>query len=93
MVTWSLRFAGPVCALYGDIFCTFLAVSKINGFKTSKLIFLKYLHLTGARAHGLSYSQFIGKLKTHNIELNRKVLADLAMNSPEAFKAIVDKVK
>ena len=47
----------------------------------------------GARAHGLSYSQFIGKLKTHNIELNRKVLADLAMNSPEAFKAIVDKVK
>lgn len=47
----------------------------------------------GARAHGLSYSQFIGKLKTHNIELNRKVLADLAMNNPEAFKAIVDKVK
>ena len=40
----------------------------------------------GARAHGLSYSQFIGKLKTHNIELNRKVLADLAMNNPEAFK-------
>ena len=47
----------------------------------------------GARAHGLSYSQFIGKLKTHNIELNRKVLADLAMNNPEAFKAIVDKLK
>jgi len=46
----------------------------------------------GARAHGLSYSQFIGKLKTHNIELNRKVLADLAMNNTEAFKAIVDKV-
>jgi len=47
----------------------------------------------GARAHGLSYSQFIGKLKTNNIELNRKVLADLAMNNPEAFKAIVDKLK
>ncbi|MDB4108666.1 50S ribosomal protein L20 [bacterium] len=47
----------------------------------------------GTRANGLSYSQFIGKLKTHNIELNRKVLADLAMNNPEAFKAIVDKVK
>ena len=46
----------------------------------------------GARAHGLSYSQFIGKLKTHNIELNRKVLADLAMNNPGAFKDIVDKV-
>ena len=47
----------------------------------------------GARLHGLSYSQFMGKLKANNIELNRKVLADLAMNNPEAFKAIVDKIK
>jgi len=47
----------------------------------------------GAREHGLSYSQFMGKLKANDIELNRKVLADLAMNHPEAFKAIVDKVK
>jgi len=47
----------------------------------------------GAREHGMSYSQFMGKLKAHEIELNRKVLADLAMNNPEAFKAIVDKVK
>ena len=47
----------------------------------------------GARLHGMSYSQFMGKLKAHNIELNRKVLADLAMNNPEAFKAIVEKVK
>jgi large subunit ribosomal protein L20 len=47
----------------------------------------------GARAHGLSYSQFMGKLKTQNIDLNRKVLADLAMNDPAAFKAIVDKLK
>jgi large subunit ribosomal protein L20 len=47
----------------------------------------------GAREHGLSYSQFMGKLKANNIELNRKVLADLAMNNPEAFKAIVDKIK
>ena len=47
----------------------------------------------GAREHGLSYSQFMGKLKINNIELNRKVLADLAMNNPEAFKAIVDKIK
>lgn len=46
----------------------------------------------GSREHGLSYSQFMGKLKANNIELNRKVLADLAMNNPEAFKAIVDKV-
>lgn len=47
----------------------------------------------GARLHGLSYSQFMGKLKANNIELNRKVLADLAMNHSEAFAAIVNKVK
>ncbi len=47
----------------------------------------------GARQHGMSYSEFMGKVKAQNIELNRKVLADLAMNHPEAFKAIVDKVK
>ncbi|MFN2260675.1 MAG: 50S ribosomal protein L20 [Psychroflexus sp.] len=46
-----------------------------------------------ARLHGLSYSQFMGKVKANNIDLNRKVLADLAMNNPEAFKAVVDKVK
>ena len=44
----------------------------------------------GARLHGMSYSQFMGKLKANNIELNRKVLADLAMNHPEAFAAIVN---
>ncbi len=47
----------------------------------------------GARLYGMSYSQFMGKVKANNIELNRKVLADLAMNHPEAFKAIVEKVK
>jgi large subunit ribosomal protein L20 len=47
----------------------------------------------GTRLHGLSYSQFMGNLKKANIELNRKVLADLAMNHPEAFEAIVKKVK
>jgi large subunit ribosomal protein L20 len=47
----------------------------------------------GARQHGMSYSQFMGKVKANNIELNRKVLADLAMNHPKAFEAIVKKVK
>ena len=47
----------------------------------------------GARLHGMSYSQFMGAVHKNNIELNRKVLADLAMNNPEAFKAVVDKVK
>ena len=46
-----------------------------------------------ARLNGMSYSQFMGKVKANEIELNRKVLADLAMNHPEAFKAIVEKVK
>ena len=47
----------------------------------------------GARLHGMSYSQFMGKVKANNIELNRKVLADLAMNHSEAFTAIVNKIK
>ena len=47
----------------------------------------------GAREYGMSYSQFMGALKKNNIELNRKVLADLAMNHTEAFKAVVDQVK
>ena len=47
----------------------------------------------GARQHGMSYSEFMGKLKKNNISLNRKVLADLAMNHPEAFTAVVEKVK
>ncbi len=47
----------------------------------------------GARIHGLSYSQFMGKVHAKGIELNRKALADLAMNHPDAFKAVVDAVK
>ena len=47
----------------------------------------------GARQHGISYSQLMGKLTAKEIGLNRKVLADLAMNHPDAFKAIVDAVK
>ena len=45
-----------------------------------------------ARQHGLSYSQFMGKLAKKNVGLNRKVLADLAMNNPKAFAAIVKSV-
>ena len=46
-----------------------------------------------ARQEGLSYSVFMGNLAKAGIEINRKVLADLAINNPEAFKAIVEKVK
>ena len=45
------------------------------------------------REYGMNYSQFIDKLTKADIEINRKVLADLALNNPEAFKAIVEKVK
>lgn len=47
----------------------------------------------GARQFGVNYSQFMGLLKKAEIDLNRKVLADLAMNHPVAFKAIIEKVK
>ena len=46
-----------------------------------------------ARLEGLSYSKLMGAIHKAGIEMNRKVLADLAMNQPEAFKAVVAKVK
>jgi large subunit ribosomal protein L20 len=46
-----------------------------------------------AREHGMSYSEFMGNLKKKNIDINRKVLADMAMNNPNAFKAIVEQLK
>ncbi len=46
-----------------------------------------------SREHGLSYSKFMGLLSKAGLELNRKVLADLAMNDAAAFKAIVEKIK
>ena len=46
-----------------------------------------------ARIHGLSYSEFMYKLKEKNIELDRKVLADIAVNNPKAFEDIVNKIK
>ncbi len=45
------------------------------------------------RSYGMSYSKFMGELTKSEIQINRKVLADLAMNHPEAFKAVVDKIK
>ena len=47
----------------------------------------------GARSHGVTYSRFIAGLKKASIELDRKVLADMAVNDPAAFGSIVDKVK
>ena len=65
--------------------------------RQSKFYHFRALWITrinaGARQHGMSYLKFMGAVKANNIELNRKVLADLAMNHPEAFEAIVNKVK
>jgi len=47
----------------------------------------------GVREYGMSYSEFMGKVNKKGIQLNRKVLADLAMNHPKAFEAIVNEVK
>lgn len=47
----------------------------------------------GARLHGMSYSRLIHQLSQNNIDLNRKVLADLALNHPETFKSVVDSVR
>jgi large subunit ribosomal protein L20 len=47
----------------------------------------------GARMHGLSYSKFMHMLKLKNVELNRKALADIAMNHPEVFTALIGKVQ
>ena len=47
----------------------------------------------GVRLHGLTYSQFISGLKKSSIEIDRKILADLAVNQPDAFKALVDKAQ
>jgi large subunit ribosomal protein L20 len=46
-----------------------------------------------ARTHGMSYSEFMGKVNEKGIALNRKVLADMAMNHPEVFKAVVDSLR
>lgn len=46
-----------------------------------------------ARLHGMTYSEFMAKIKVNNIELNRKALADIAMNNPEAFEVIIKKIQ
>ena len=63
-----------------------------NKKRTFRALWIQRIN-AGTRQYGMSYSQFMGKVQENGIELNRKVLADLAMNHPEAFKAVVDKVK
>ena len=63
-----------------------------NKKRTFRALWIQRIN-AGTRQYGMSYSEFMGKVHANGIELNRKVLADLAMNHPETFKAVVDKVK
>ena len=63
-----------------------------NKKRTFRALWIQRIN-AGARLHGMSYSQFMGKIHAKGIQLNRKVLADLAMNQPKAFEAVVEKIK
>jgi large subunit ribosomal protein L20 len=71
---------------------TYAYRDRKNKKRTFRALWIQRIN-AGVREHGMSYSQFIGKLHAKDIQLSRKVLADLAMNSPEAFKAVIDAVK
>ncbi len=60
--------------------------------RTYRSLWIQRLN-AAAREHGMSYSEFIGKIHKNNITLNRKALADLAMNHPDAFKTIISSLK
>ena len=71
---------------------TYAYRDRRNKKRTFRALWIQRIN-AAARLNGMSYSQLMGALTKSGIEINRKVLADLAMNNPEAFKAIVDKVK
>lgn len=71
---------------------TYAFRDRRNKKRTFRALWIQRIN-AAARLEGLSYSQLMGKLHEAGIEINRKVLADLAVNNPEAFKAIVNKVK
>ena len=71
---------------------TYAFRDRRNKKRTFRALWIQRIN-AGARLEGLSYSRLMGSLKDAGIEINRKVLADLAMNNPEAFKAIVEKAK
>ena len=71
---------------------TYAYRDRRNKKRTFRALWIQRIN-AAARLEGMSYSQLMGALHKAGIDLNRKVLADLAVNNPEAFKAIVDKVK
>ena len=71
---------------------TYAFRDRRNKKRTFRALWIQRIN-AAARLEGMSYSRLMGALRAAGIEMNRKVLADLAMNYPEAFKAIVAKVK
>ena len=71
---------------------TYAYRDRRNKKRTFRALWIQRIN-AAARMEGMSYSQLMGALHKAGIEINRKVLADLAMNNPQAFKAIVGKVK
>ena len=71
---------------------TYAYRDRKNKKRTFRALWIQRIN-AAARQEGISYSKLMGALTKAGIEINRKVLADLALNNPEAFKAIVEKVK
>lgn len=71
---------------------TYAFRDRRNKKRTFRALWIQRIN-AAARLEGTSYSKLMGALSKAGIEINRKVLADLAMNNPQAFKAIVEKVK
>lgn len=71
---------------------TYAYRDRRNKKRTFRALWIQRIN-AAARLEGMSYSALMGALHKAGIEINRKVLADLAVNNPQAFKAIVDKVK
>ena len=71
---------------------TYAFRDRRNKKRTFRALWIQRIN-AAARIEGVSYSQLMGGLHKAGIEINRKILADLAVNHPEAFKAIVAKVK
>ena len=71
---------------------TYAFRDRRNKKRTFRALWIQRIN-AAARLEGLSYSQLMGRLHKEGIEIDRKVLADLAVNNPQAFKAIVEKVK
>jgi len=71
---------------------TYAYRDRKNKKRTFRALWIQRIN-AAARMHGMSYSQFMGKMNKANVGLNRKVLADLAMNNPQAFEAVINSIK